>query len=115
MGCDVFRLFVVSVWLFVSASAYSQEKAIFLNSDNGGYIDFDDGQRFPIVRAIDGRRPADCPDGAFWSVEIEAGTILSECTGNTQYRVIAPTGATSWSLLPWPRPIDDDDSGPRME
>lgn len=115
MGFVMFRLFAVSVCLLVSSAVYSQEKAIFLNSENGGYIDFGDEQRFPVLRAIDGGRPADCPDGSYWSEKIEIGAVVSECAGNTQYRVIAPVGATNWSLLPWPRPIDDDDSGPRME
>lgn len=111
----MFRLFAVSVWLLVSTTVHSQENALYLNSEHGNYIDFGDGQRFPMVYSMDGERPADCPEGAYWSKKIEIGAVVSECVGNTQYRVIAPVGAGDWSLSPWPRPIDDDDSGPRME
>lgn len=109
------RLFTVAALMLISHQAGGQEQAIFLESSNGGYVDLGDGQRFPVVLAIDGARPIDCPEGAYWSESIEVGSIVSECDGDSQYRVIAPSSLSSWSLMPWPRPVDDDDAGPRTE
>lgn len=109
------RLFTAAILMLVSTVASGQEKAIFLNSDNGNYVDFGDGQRFRVVDAVDGGRPADCPEGAYWTESIEVGAIISECAGSAQFRVIAPSSSSSWSLTPWPRPNEDDDAGPRME
>lgn len=106
-------LFAVAV--FAATAAHSQSEMLVFNRVDGVVIEPATGARFPVIASEGGDRPTDCPPGSFWTKEVEVGAVLEECDGDSRYQIMGSEVPAAWGLLPWPRPIGDDDPGPRIE
>ena len=107
------RIALVVIAILAGTSAFADDQILLLRMGESAVIDLGEAGQFPVLPAVDGLPPEDCPEGAFWVDGIGIGAVLNECGGDAQYEIVESSAPGSWTLFPWPRPIDGDDWGPR--
>lgn len=71
--------------VFVPATAQSPSKVVYAT-----------GAEKPVLNSIDGKRPADCPDGAFW---VKGDVSLVSCADDEAYRLVPLVDPSKWSAF----------------
>lgn len=97
-----------------SGIAHAEDEELLLRADDTVAVELATGIERQVLLSENGR-PTNCPAGSLWADAFEVGAVVSECVGESQYQIIESEDFVgTWALIPWPRPIDDDDSGPRV-
>ena len=110
----MFRTVLFVAVVLTATAAHSESDTLFLDYSKGVVVDRSVGAQYPVIASMSGSRPENCPPDSFWTEELKPGAVIEECADGSRYEVRDYGAAGSvWGL--WPKPLDEDDAGPRIE